>query len=68
MQDWPLSQLVLKSPKLEYLKLGFLNTNNVANRSQLLEFAGMLITNSTCLQTLFIGCTQTPAEDGDVFM
>ena len=68
LQEWPLSQLVLKSPQLEYLKLGFLNTNNVANRSQLLEFAGMLATNSTCLKTLWIGNTRTTAEDGDMFM
>ena len=59
-----MSQLVIKSPKLEYLKIdGILPPNGAA----ILEFAGLATTNSSCLHTLHIE-DSTTAEDGDKFM
>ena len=40
LQEWPLSQLVFKSPNLEYLKVGGLTFTIPENRTQLLQFAG----------------------------
>ena len=54
LHEWPLGQLVLKSPHLEYLKIYDLRVTTVANRSQLLEFVGLAATNSSCLHTLHI--------------
>ena len=62
-----MSQLVIKSPNLEYLKIDNLFNTTPANRSALLEFAGLATTNSSCLHTLYIA-TGTTAEEGDKFM
>ena len=62
-----MSQLVIKSPNLEYLKIYNLFTTP-ANKAAILEFAGLATTNSSCLHTLYIGGTNTTAEDGDKFM
>ena len=67
LQGWPLEQLVLKSPKLLYLWIFFLRTTP-ANVSLLLDFAAQAVTNSSCLNTLYIGLTRSSAEDGDKFM
>ena len=53
LEDWPLSQLLLKSPHLEELVIGALYTTP-ANRSQLVEFIGSAATNSSCLRKLII--------------
>ena len=68
LHEWPLGQLVVKSPRLEYLKIYDLIMTTPANRSQFLEFAGLAATNSSCLHTLFIGSTYSSAEDGDKLM
>ena len=62
-----MSQLVIKSPNLEYLKIDRLWTTP-ANRSALLEFAALATTNSSCLHTLHIELTYSTVEDGDKFM
>ena len=54
LHEWPLGQLVLKSPHLEYLKISWLFETPSANISQLLEFVGLAATNSSCLHTLHI--------------
>ena len=58
---------MIKSPNLEYLKIYDLNHTTPANRSALLEFAGLATTNSSCLHTLHIESTDTK-YDGDKFM
>ena len=58
LQDWPLEQLLLKSPHLEYLKIGYLETT-VANSDQLMEFFAKVATGSSCLHTLEIEDTRT---------
>ena len=68
LQEWPLSQLVIKSPNLEYLKIECLVHTTPANCSAILEFAGLATTNSSCLHTLILGVTKTTAEEGDKFM
>ena len=68
LHEWPLGQLVVKSPRLEYLKIYHMIYTTPANRSQLLEFAGLAATNSSCLHTLHIEDTNSSAEDGDKLM
>ena len=53
LADWPLSQLLIKSPHLEELTMGVLFTTP-ANHSQLLEFTANVATNSSCLHKLDI--------------
>jgi len=67
LDEWPLSQLAIKSPNLESLIIAKLSTT-IANRSQLLEFAGIAATNSTCLHTLELENTRCSTEDGDKLM
>ena len=53
LADWPLSQLLIKSPHLEELTMRALFTTP-ANTSQLLEFTGNVATNSNCMHKLTI--------------
>ena len=53
LEEWPLSQLLLKCPHLEELTISTLATRP-ANRSQLLEFVGNAATNSSSLHKLVI--------------
>ena len=48
LQEWPLSQLAIKCSLLVKLTIDSLNTTD-ENRSQLLEFAGMVAVSSNCL-------------------
>lgn len=65
LQDWPLEQLLHKSPHLEYLEISDLSTCDAERRSQLLEFAGLAVAGSSCLKTLYLENTCGSAEDGD---
>ena len=68
LQGWPLEQLVLRSPMLLNLKINTLRYTTPANRSLLLEFAAQAVTGSSCLNTLFIGDTDSSAEEGEMFL
>ena len=67
LAEWPLNQLLMKSPHLEELMIAGLGTI-AANRSQLVEFIGKVATNSTCLHKLYIECTWSTAEVGAKLM
>ena len=67
LEEWPLEQLALKCHHLESLKMDSPWTTR-ANSSQLLEFAGQAVANSSCLHLLHIVATNTSASDGDRFM
>lgn len=67
MQEWPLEQLALKCPHLEYLKIWVLRDTSPANRSLLLEFAAQAATRSSCLTTLHIEDTCAAPEEGNKF-
>ena len=54
LEEWPLSQLLLKSPNLAELKIIFLRDTTEANRAKILEFTGQAATFSSCLHTLHI--------------
>lgn len=58
----------MKAPHLESLKICGLGDTTKANRSQLMEFAGLAVINSRCLHTLRIGFTCSSASDGDKFI
>ena len=58
----------MRSPNLELFKLAYLRDVSPANKCQLLEFAGVVATSSSCLHTLHIQDTRTSAETGDIFM
>ena len=47
-----MSQLVIKSPNLEYLKIDNLLFTTPTNRSAILDLAGLASTNSSCLKRL----------------
>ena len=53
LAEWPLSQLLIKSPDLEELTISTLLTTP-ANCSQLVEFMGNVAVNSSCLHKLHI--------------
>ena len=55
LEEWPLAQLVLKTHHLQSLKIAGLLDTTAANKSQILEFAGLAATNSSCLHMLTIG-------------
>ena len=63
-----MGQLVLKTHRLQYLKIAYLGLTTVENRSQLLEFAAQVVTFSSCLHTLHIENTNTTAADGEKFL
>ena len=68
LQEWPLEQLVLKSPHLESISIGDLRGTTPANRSLLVEFAAQAAIRSSCIKVLGISQTLTSAEDGDKFL
>ena len=68
LAEWPLSQLVSSCFKLEQLTIWGLSQTTEANKSQILEFAALAATNSSCLHTLHIECTESSAKDGDKMM
>ena len=67
LEEWPLSQLVLRCHKLQQLTIMHIEFTTAANMSQLLNFAGLAATSSDCLDTLWIDRTRCSAEDGDKF-
>ena len=54
LEEWPLSQLLSKCHHLQELRVYSLHFTTAANRSQLLEFAGLAATSSSCLHALII--------------
>ena len=68
LEEWPLSQLLIKSPNLEELTIDYLEETTGENIISILEFAGKAVTNSSCLHTLYIDYTCSSAEDGDKLM
>ena len=63
LQEWPLEQLTLKSPHLQFLQIYDLRSSTPANRSLILEFAAKTATKSSCLHTLLIKYTCSSAEE-----
>ena len=68
LEEWPLNQLLFKSHRLQQLTIWDLEDTTAANRSQILDFAGLAATISSYLRTLEIGYTGSSAEDGDKFI
>ena len=68
LEEWALGQLVLKTHKLQYLKLASMAYTTDENRSLLLKFAAKAVTSSSCLHTLHIEETRSSAADGLKFM
>ena len=54
LEKWALSQLVFKSHHLQQLTIKNLGWTTAANRSKILEFAGLAATSSSCLQKIHI--------------
>ena len=67
LQEWPLSQLVLRSPNLEELRI-VRTITTPANYTQIMEFVGMAVTNSCCLRTLSIRDNTCSAADGAMLL
>ena len=42
IQEWPLSQILARSPFLQHLKIGYLHRGNAASRSTILNFCSEL--------------------------
>ena len=68
LQEWPLEQLVLKSPHLQYLEVSSLAPTTPANKSLLLEFAAKVALRSSCLSTLHLVSNHSREEDGFKFL
>ena len=51
LEEWPLNQLLSKCHRLQELTIIYLDTTD-ANRIQILEFAGLAATSSSCLSKL----------------
>ena len=43
IQEWPLSQILARSPLLEHLEISHLHENNAASRSTLLNFCSEIV-------------------------
>ena len=62
IQDWSLSQILVKSLHIEELYIGKLHRDSAANHSIILTLASELATQSCSLQTLFLQTLYSSAQ------
>ena len=68
LEEWPLSQLLCKASKCEFIRISNLTHTIDQNRSCLLNFVAEVCTMSENLETLILAFTGSTIEHGQTFL